>query len=152
MLVCSASVLLKYWLTFSYIISSNFPCTIGPMINQLKHDCQSRSCMLFISALLLFIPKVLKNLSQGIFMKLYVAKHIKGGKFTPFQRKINKLTSKYQRSLLKKYSQRFISLIGANFFHLEIYVNMIGEIFQDSRFLDNVGKRYVENISLGIWR
>ena len=29
---------------------------------------------------------------------------------------------------------------------------MIGEIFQDSRFLDNVGKRYVENISLGIWR
>lgn len=62
------------------------------------------------------------------------------------------LTSKYQRSLLKKYSQRFISLIGANFFHLEIYVNMIGEIFQDSRFLDNVGKRYVENISLGIWR
>lgn len=89
MLVCSASVLLEYWLTFSYMISSNFPCTIGPMINQLKHDCQSRSCMLFISALLLFISKVIKNLSQGIFMKLYVAKHIKGGKFTPFQRKIN---------------------------------------------------------------
>lgn len=89
MLVCSASVLLKYWLTFSCMISSNFPCTIGPMINQLKHDCQSRSCMLLISALLLFIPKVIKNLSQGIFMKLYVAKHIKGGKFTLFQRKIN---------------------------------------------------------------
>lgn len=45
--------------------------------------------MLFTSAPLLFIPKVIKNLSQGIFMKLYVAKHIKGGKLTPFQRKIN---------------------------------------------------------------
>ena len=69
--------------------SSNFPCAIGPVINQLKHDCQSRSCTLFISALLLFTPKVIKNLSQGIFMKLYVAKHIKGAKLTPFQRKIN---------------------------------------------------------------
>lgn len=87
-MVCLASVLSNIGWASSCMEFPQFPCTIGPMINQLKHDCQSRSCTLFISALLLFTLKVIKNLSQGIFMKLYVAKHIKGA-VDSFQRKIN---------------------------------------------------------------